>query len=189
MRNTVRAHTELILRVWVRVWVRSQPSKHRYLLATWLKAAVFQPFFIFFYGVRIRCLNPRFDHRILLSRKISETRNGPIPAFDCIGSNESTCRRFERCLPFAFARAGAQRSSAARCTLVAPRSQRSRWTVGGGLPARAVDGRRICLVAACWSTCELHRVVGTAPQLLAMRLELQLRASVAFTQFVRDSTA
>ena len=61
----------------------------------------------------------------------------------------ATCQRFERCLPFAFARAGAQRSSAARCTLVAPRSQRSRWTAGGGLPARAVDGRRICLVAAC----------------------------------------
>ena len=101
----------------------------------------------------------------------------------------ATCQRFERCLPFAFARAGAQRSSAARCTLVAPRSQRSCWTAGGGLPARAVDGRRICLVAACWSTCELHRVVGTAPLLLAMRLELQLRASVAFTQLVRDSTA
>jgi len=45
------------------------------------------------------------------------------------------------------------------------------------------------LSLACWSTCELHRVVGTAPLLLAMRLELQLRASAAFTQLVRDSTA
>ena len=105
------------------------------------------------------------------------------------GSNAAGCA-FERCLvSLPFSRAGALRSSAARCTLVAPRSQRSRWTAGGGLPARAVDGRRICLVAACWSTCELHRVVGTAPLLLAMRLELQLRASVAFTQLVRDSTA
>ena len=65
------------------------------------------------------------------------------------GSNAAGCA-FERCLvSLPFSRAGALRSSAARCTLIAPRSQRSRWTAGGGLPARAVDGRRICLVAAC----------------------------------------